>query len=49
MRFRALPLGEDDIPVFLECNPNGQWGWLEDATGLPIAAALAGLLLEGET
>jgi ATP-grasp ribosomal peptide maturase len=30
--------------VFLECNPNGQWGWLENATGLPIAAAIADAL-----
>ncbi|RAQ95820.1 MvdC/MvdD family ATP grasp protein [Thermogemmatispora tikiterensis] len=30
--------------VFLELNPNGQWGWLEDATGLPLAASLAALL-----
>src|SRR6266545_3193667 len=26
---------------FLEANPNGQWLWLEHATGLPIAAAVA--------
>jgi len=26
---------------FLEINPNGQWLWLEHATGLPIAAAVA--------
>lgn len=29
---------------FLELNPNGQWGWLQDAAGLPIAAAFADLL-----
>ena len=33
---------------FLECNPNGQWAWLEDAAGLPIAAAIADLLENGE-
>ncbi|MEU3140094.1 ATP-grasp ribosomal peptide maturase [Nocardiopsis alba] len=27
--------------VFLELNPNGQWGWIQLATGLPIAAAIA--------
>jgi ATP-grasp ribosomal peptide maturase len=27
--------------TFLEINPNGQWAWLQDATGLPIAAAIA--------
>lgn len=36
----------DGTPVFLECNPNGQWGWLEEETGAPIAAAIADLLLE---
>jgi ATP-grasp ribosomal peptide maturase len=36
----------DGSQVFLECNPNGQWGWLEDATGIPVAAAIAELLLE---
>lgn len=25
---------------FLEINPNGQWGWIETRTGLPIAAAI---------
>lgn len=30
--------------VFLECNPNGQWAWIEEETGLPIAAALADAL-----
>lgn len=32
---------------FLECNPNGQWLWLEHEVGLPIAAALAELLAVG--
>ncbi|MEU9458672.1 ATP-grasp ribosomal peptide maturase [Streptomyces sp. NPDC048312] len=32
---------------FLECNPNGQWAWLEDAAGLPITAAIADLLENG--
>lgn len=39
----------EDGPVFLECNPNGQWGWIEDETGLPIARAIADLLLEDPT
>jgi ATP-grasp ribosomal peptide maturase len=34
----------DGGPVFLECNPNGQWAWLEAETGLPIAAGFAELL-----
>jgi len=32
---------------FLECNPGGQYGWLEAATGAPITATLACLLAEG--
>lgn len=39
--FVATPDGEW---VVLECNPAGQWLWLADETGLPIAAALADLL-----
>ena len=31
----------------LECNSVGQFSWLEDATGLPISAALADLLQKG--
>ncbi|MGW5850220.1 ATP-grasp ribosomal peptide maturase [Streptomyces sp. NPDC055254] len=33
----------------LELNPNGQWGWLEEHTGLPMAAAFADLLSRGGT
>jgi ATP-grasp ribosomal peptide maturase len=33
---------------FLECNANGQFGWLEAETGLPITPAMADLLI-GET
>jgi ATP-grasp ribosomal peptide maturase len=33
--------------VFLECNPNGQWAWLEDETGEPMVAAMADLLRGG--
>ena len=33
--------------VFLEVNPSGEWGWLERDLGLPIAAALARLLVKG--
>lgn len=31
--------------IFLEVNPNGQWGFIEVATGLPIANAMIDLLL----
>ncbi len=30
--------------VFFESNPNGQWLWIEEATGLPIGKAIAELL-----
>lgn len=31
----------------LECNPSGQYGFIEDPTGLPITSALADLLEKG--
>lgn len=34
----------DDHWYFLECNSNGQFGWLEAETGLPITTAVADLL-----
>ncbi|WP_016908389.1 ATP-grasp ribosomal peptide maturase [Streptomyces xiaopingdaonensis] len=42
-----LCLTRDNGLHWLELNPNGQWGWLEDETGLPIAAAFADLLAQG--
>lgn len=33
--------------VFLEVNPGGQFGWLEDHTDLPLTAALTDLLAKG--
>jgi ATP-grasp ribosomal peptide maturase len=43
----GLPFGAFDFIVtpsdewkFLEVNPNGQWGFVEQATGLPITAAI---------
>lgn len=48
MRFWKLSFGAMDIIltpsgeyVFLEINPGGQWGWIEDFTGLPISRAIA--------
>ncbi|MFI5839470.1 ATP-grasp ribosomal peptide maturase [Catenuloplanes sp. NPDC051500] len=32
--------------LFLEINPNGQWGWIQHATGQPIAEAIADDLTE---
>ncbi|MFC6933876.1 ATP-grasp ribosomal peptide maturase [Actinomadura yumaensis] len=40
-------LRPDGTAVFLECNPNGQWAWLEDETHLPMTAALVDLLERG--
>ncbi|MFJ3822661.1 ATP-grasp ribosomal peptide maturase [Streptomyces nodosus] len=47
----ALLFGAFDFAVdtegrwwFLECNPSGQWYWLETETGLPMCAALVDLL-----
>ncbi|MFE0021885.1 ATP-grasp ribosomal peptide maturase [Amycolatopsis sp. NPDC059021] len=34
----------DDQHYFVDLNPSGQWGWIEEATGLPIAAAIAAQL-----
>jgi glutathione synthase/RimK-type ligase-like ATP-grasp enzyme len=33
--------------VFLECNPNGQWLWIENETGLEISKAIADTLIAG--
>lgn len=41
-----LILDRDGAYVFLEINPSGQFGWIEDFTGLPIFASLADLLVE---
>lgn len=38
----------DERYVFLECNPNGQWLWVELVTGLPIASAIADFLATRE-
>jgi hypothetical protein len=48
LRFGAFDLAEDaDGRLwFLECNPAGQWAWLERPTGLDITTALLDLLLE---
>ncbi|MGW0860962.1 ATP-grasp ribosomal peptide maturase [Streptomyces sp. NPDC002611] len=44
-----LAMDRDGHLHWLELNPNGQWGWLEDQTGLPITAAFADLLEQGPT
>ena len=34
--------------VWIEANPNGQFYWLEPPTGLPMAQAMANLLVSPE-
>ncbi len=33
--------------VFLELNPNGQWGWIQEKTGMPLRESLVDLLEKG--
>jgi len=42
LRYGAIDLVLDTSGFFwfLECNPNGQWAWIENRTGMPIAAAI---------
>ena len=43
LRFAALDfvVDHDGRWWFVELNPNGQWGWIEDEVGFPIATAVA--------
>jgi ATP-grasp ribosomal peptide maturase len=56
LEFLGLVSGSFDLVVdgegdywWLELNPNGQWGWLETETGLPMSSAFADLLSQGES
>jgi glutathione synthase/RimK-type ligase-like ATP-grasp enzyme len=40
----VTPAGET---VFLEVNAMGQWLWVQEATGIPIASAIVEQLLDG--
>lgn len=46
LSFGAMDLieGLDGNWYFLECNPNGQWLWIEELTGQPIAKSIANWL-----
>jgi len=48
LRYAAFDLAEDGDGAlwFLECNPGGQWAWLEAPAGVDITGALIDLLLE---
>lgn len=50
LRFGAIDLARrpDGAHAFFELNPNGQWAWVEQLTGLPLRARLAELLLREE-
>jgi len=43
-----LVIGKDSKIWFLENNPNGQWGFVEQMTGQPIGKAVAELLSAGQ-
>ncbi|MGH3889059.1 MAG: ATP-grasp ribosomal peptide maturase [Pseudonocardiaceae bacterium] len=45
--FDFVVTSKDDY-IFLECNPGGQFGWIEGNTTLPITRALADLLERGQ-
>jgi glutathione synthase/RimK-type ligase-like ATP-grasp enzyme len=44
-----LILTPDSRYVFLEVNPNGQYGWIEHLTGLQISQAIANLLASADS
>lgn len=48
IRYGAIDLVEDKSGCywFLECNPNGQWAWIENVTGAPISKAIVDTLIE---
>ena len=35
--------------VFLEINPNGQWFWIEEATGMPLLNTFTEMLIQGRS
>ena len=43
--FDFIVTPQDDF-VFLECNPNGQWLWIEHETGMQISQAIAECLIK---
>jgi len=45
LRYGAFDFAVNAIRyVFLECNQNGEWGWLQRATGVPVAETIASAL-----
>jgi len=49
LRFGAIDLAErHGSYYFFEINPNGEWGWLQRPTGLPIAESLCDLMVASD-
>ena len=50
LRFGAIDLIQDRSGQFwfLEINPNGQWAWIQDRTGAPIASTIAKALTRND-
>ena len=50
LQFAALDLlvTPDGRYVFVDLNSNGQWGWIENQTGLPLTETLVNLLERGQ-
>jgi len=48
LRYGAFDFIEayDGNTIFLECNPNGQYGWLEKQLGFPISSSIASELIK---
>jgi len=47
--FGAIDLVKyEDQFIFLEINPNGEWGWLQKPNGLPIATAIVEFLIAND-
>lgn len=42
-----LVLDKDGNYIFLECNPNGQWAWIENRINVPISNTIEELLING--
>ncbi len=42
-----LIISPQDEVIFLECNAQGHWAWIEDMTNLPITKTLCEHLLNG--
>ena len=47
LNFSAIDLiySKDKKYYFLEMNPNGQWGWIEDKVGFPIRDSIIDYLV----